>query len=183
MSYKEKDNSWFFAIFLLLLVIVYFISLGKIDLTSSSKLESDIANTKNQDIENRAKERIKHRIQKLQILVEKKNDLDVELQQKYKWYSFAFRLTLVIIFLSVGATAYFFFSDHSLEGTLNILEVSIILYSLSSFLVFGSIIEFKKFLGNVNLRLKKIVYGKYLNIEKQIANHEEEVNVLIKAIK
>lgn len=166
MSRKRSNNvAWIWIILIVVLIlIIYLVSLGKVNLSETGSIK-EFKDTK---------EQAKNRYDKLIRLIEEKEGLKQKLNRRFRLTYFAVRIILSSLFIGYNLILFFVFEINKLGDLLNWNELFLIGFALVSFLTFGSVHNLNEFILNLRIRLENFVYGKYVDIDKQITKHIEE---------
>lgn len=173
---KIPGWGWFLisilVVFLILLgILLYYSSFGKIDLINS--IEDKII-TKNKWIDHRIRKLNKHRLSKIEL----KKKLDKYVLQLF----LLFRIVVVLLVLIGDVVLYYYcgltnFSDR-IGFVLNINEAIIILYVISLFLYTSKISDLKDLIRKIHLKIQKVVYRKFITLHEDVLKIEIEINQL-----
>ena len=178
---KEKKRNYIPYILLAIIVItliivIYIVSLGQIDLTAEKKKHKEKVDAKNQ----LTKLELRH--EKLKTLIQKKEILNIKLNKRFKLIYFGVRLALMLLTIAYNFILYFVFNITELSSLLKYNSYIVLIVSLFSFIAFGTLVNLKEFTQKIKLWLEVKIYSKYANITKQIETHKEEEISLIASI-
>jgi hypothetical protein len=174
---RKQENSFGILeiIFIVLIILIFIGSFGQVDITlEKGTKESDEAQN------NLSKLQARHK--KLKALIEKKEQLNIKLNTKFKRIYFGVRFVLASLYIGYNALLYFVFNITNLGDLLNWNEFAVIVIALFSFIAFGTFAHVKDFIQNIKIRLESRTYNKYVNITEQLESHKLEVNKLTATI-
>ncbi len=162
-------------IVIIAILIIYIVTLGQIDLTAEKKHKEKV-DTKNQLI------KLELRHEKLKALIQKKEDLNIKLNKRFKIIYLGVRLGLVLLTVTYNILLYFVFDVTELGNILKWNGLIVLIVSVFSFLAFGTTVNVKEFTQKLKLWLEAKIYSKYVNLNEQIEAHKEEELNLITSI-
>ncbi|REH54731.1 hypothetical protein C7448_102255 [Tenacibaculum gallaicum] len=167
MNRKKSNNSFLLALVIVVVIIIYVASLGQVDVT----LEKS---NKQSDEEKNSLSKLQARHKKLKELIQRKEELNIKLNKKFKRIYFGVRFVLASLFVGYNLSLYFLFKITKLGDLLNWNQFALIIMALFSFIAFGTLANVKEFVQNIKMRLELRTYDKYKNITEQIENHKGE---------
>jgi len=172
MSGKKKDSDWlgvFIVLFIIILLILYVVSFGKLNIGNNLKAPNEFKDDK---------EQAQRRHNKLKALIEKKEALKIKLEKRFKRIYFLIRLGFVAVW---AAYLYIFIllgHVNNLEDVLNYSEAAILGWVALNFLTFGNLSTLNGFIDLIKMRLENWIWGKHLNLDSKIELNKQEVVVL-----
>lgn len=169
MATKKDDTNWtLMVLFLLLLLVVYVLSLGKLDVGNNFSAPDEFKDDK---------EQAKRRHDKLKKLLEKKEALKTKLTKRFKRIYFAVRFSFIALWGVYIFTLFKINWVQNLEDVINYSEAAILIWIALNFLTFGSLSNINNFLGLIKVKLENWIWGKHVNIEENIVEHKAEIVV------
>ena len=175
MSKEESNNSLLIVIIIVIVIIIYIGSFGQVDITlEKGSKENDKAKN------NLSKLQARHK--KLKELIQKKEQLNIKLNKKFKRIYFGVRFVLAALYVGYNALLYFVFKITNLGDLLNWNEFAVIVIALFSFIAFGTFANVKDFIYNIKMKLEVKTYNKYIDINEQLEAHIEEATKLTATI-
>lgn len=172
MAKKDSNNTFLIILIIIIVIIIYIASLGQVNI-----IQNNVFNEKEKNIS-----KLKRRHQKLQTLIEKKEDLNKKLNKKFKWIYFGVRFGLTSIYISFNIILYSFFNITVIGEILNWNEAAIIIITLFSFLTFGNFTNVSNFVQAIKMKLEIRIYSKYVNLNNEINSHKNDEEFLIQSI-
>lgn len=168
MNKEKSNNSFLIVLVIVLVIIIYVASLGQVDVTLEKSNDED-AKEKN----SLSNLQIRHK--KLKKLIQKKEQLNIRLNKKFKRIYFGVRFVLASLFVGYNLLLYYTFKITQLGDLLNWNQFVLIIMALFSFIAFGTLANVKEFIQNIKMRLELRTYRKYKDITEQLENHKKEV--------
>lgn len=168
MANKKKISAWFWifmVIFVIVLIVIYVASLGKINIGNASATEEFKDNN----------EQAKRRHDKLKELIEKKTDIKQKLARRFKRIYFAVRLFFVGIWGAYIFVLYKFNFIQNLEDVLNYSKAIILIWVALNFLTFGTLTNLNNFINLIKMKLENWIWGKHINIDEGIEINKAEL--------
>ena len=172
MSKKPNDKHLLLyiviAFVIIIAIIALLVSFGKIDFLN----ETESTNNDNDLSERKLK--LEHRHKKLKELIERKKELRIKLQNKFRWIYFWVRFGLLFICATYNFFIWKFELAKDLGTFLNYNEVVLLILFALNFLFFKNLIGLKEIIDYVKNIVENRVYKKYIKIEIQIDVHSNE---------
>jgi quinol-cytochrome oxidoreductase complex cytochrome b subunit len=162
------------VILITILIIVFVISLGKLDVGRTQLAPAEFKDDK---------EEAKRKHQRLSELLAKEEQLKIKLTKTFKRIYFIVRILFVLLWGGILFTLYKFGSISNLGDILNYSEAGILIWLVLNFLTFGTISNLQDFISLIRTQLENWIWGKYIHLDSQIENHRLELNKLETKIK
>jgi len=167
MQNKNDDELpiWVIGFFLLLILIIYVGTLGKIGPNNVVKFPDEYKDST---------EEARRRHKRLKELLDKQQGLKAKLDKKFKWTYFFVRLFSVLSWFALMIVFVFLGLIHNLGDALNYSEGCILLLITINFVTFGSLTNLDKFSDSIKTKTENWVYGKYLSLDEKINLNKAE---------
>lgn len=172
---KKNSTVWFWIIlFIIILVVVYILSLGKVDI-SKTELRPNIKSP-DEFKDNEVQAQCRH--DRLKSLIDKKEGLKLKLNRRFKWIYFFVRLGFICLWAAYILLFIYLGKINDLESALNYSEAAILVWLALNFLTFGRLSNLHNFINLIKLKLENWIWGKYLNIDIIIEANKGELKEL-----
>lgn len=162
-----------FVLLLIALIVVYLFTIGKVNLLSSKDEEKSKENEHKEKLENRIRI-LDHRYKKVQKVLEKKQVLKGQLDTVSRYIFLGVRLVIVFIFIAVGLVAHIYLNAGFNEIVVYI-QTGLVVICFLAFVIFGNPKNIIAMWSHLTKKLTLYIYGKYINLDRQIDSHNEEL--------
>jgi hypothetical protein len=171
---ESKEASMFLvAIVIILLIVFYLASLGKLNPAGIGKLPDELKESI---------EKAKHRHKKIMAVLETQHALKTKLNKRFRTIYFFIRLGFVLLWAAFLVAFYFFGLVKNLGDGLNYSEALVLALIAVNFLTFGTISNLEKFIEVIKIKTENWIYGKHKNLNQKIEKYKIEDKELIKTI-
>ncbi len=174
MSLKRTNNSAAdnialigITVLLILLVLAYIFSAGKVNYLSTDFY------TKKKNLREK-KKLIQSRYDRIQKILERKKAIKTKLDKIANVVLFSVRLILVLMILTICFWLVYYINISVIE-IIEYIGGLVILLGLISFIIFGSPASFLSLWDYLGKKLKLLIYGKYIDLDKHIDSHNREL--------
>lgn len=174
---KKKNYTLFWILFIIFMIIAYIGSFGKIDI-NIEKEKREKEHSSNDKLT-----KLKSRYQRITKLIQKKESLYLKLSKKFKRIYFGVRVVLTGFYMTYNFLLYYFFDIKKLGDILNWNQLAVMIIVLFSFTTFGTFSNAQDYIKRLKMRLEISIYGKYINLDKQLEEHNQEKLLLTASIK
>jgi type II secretory pathway pseudopilin PulG len=147
------------AFIFVVVIMVYVITIGRIDLQQSIEREKKI-------------DRLQSRHRRYKELVSRRKGLKKKLDRRFSVAYFGTRLILIGLWLGLNCLLANLFNDFSLGAFLNYNEALVIALAVLSFLAFGNLSSLKNWVEKLKITMENRVYGKYIDLDQKIEADE-----------
>ncbi|MCT4664933.1 MAG: hypothetical protein N4A45_06835 [Flavobacteriales bacterium] len=171
MKRSDWKNIIIGVLIILLVILLFIFTLGQADLTTKDSELEDKEDLKRKH----AVSNLQYRHQKLKVIVEKKEGLWKKLRRIFSIIYFGVRLSLSAIYIGFNVILYYEFNITKLSELLNWNQLALLVISLVSFMIFGTIANVKEFISKIKYWLELKIFSKYVDINQQITKHENEM--------
>lgn len=162
-----------FVLLLIALIVVYLISAGKVNFLQSSNEEKHPHDERKKKLEERVKI-LDYQYERVQKILERKLTLKKELDHISKNIFIGVRLFLVFLLILFGLGAHVFLNAN-LRDLFNYLEIGIVVLCFFVFVLFGNPTNITSLWDHLTKKLTLYIYGRYINLDVQIASHNEDL--------
>lgn len=176
MTKKEKGVlTWvFIGLLLVIAIVAYLISIGKINFVSSPNSKHD---DDKDEFKKSLSERISllnHRYEKVQKILTKKRDLKEKLNRVCNNIFLWVRISLVLLLIGVGIVIHAL-TGASFKDVVDYIQIFVLLICFLGFVRYGNPINILSIWSHVTKKLTLYVYGRYINLDLQIESHGSEL--------
>lgn len=155
---RKISNIWIVLV-IILIIVIFILSFGKISSDEIKIIPNEFKDSK---------EEAKRKHERLLGIIEKKEDLKLRLDKKFKQVYFFVRIGLVTLWLLLLLPFYINGFIKNLNDLLSFSEACILIIIIVNFITFGTITNLKNYLRVIKNKTENWVYGKYINIDKAI---------------
>jgi len=173
MNSTQSKTDHFWAIIILLLIvalIVYAVSFGKVDLITEKPGDKDSLSEKRRLAE------IRHK--KLQSLIKAKKNLKIKLDKRFKTIYLLVRIAFLCIYVGLNIALYFVLGMSDISVLFNWNQMVLTAFGVLNLILIGTEIKLTAAIGYFKTLIENRVYAKYVNINQQINNHQSEAELL-----
>lgn len=172
---KKHIKNFLIILAFVAVIVIFITSLGTVNITEIQELKE------NKDSENNLS-KLQSRHKRLKFLIQKKEELNLRLNKKFKRIYFGVRIVLVALYIGYNALLYFVFNITKLSDLLNYNQLAIIVITLCSFIAFGTFANVKEFVANIKMTLESKTYSKHINLDEELTKHKIDESHLIASI-
>ncbi len=167
MSQNKPDIKPWILFVIIVLVLIYLLTLGKADFLS------ELNDDRKQDLSER-KKLLDHRYNRVQGILDRKKALKKKLETICKRVLLGVRLALVLLLIGgiIITYSYYKFTLLDLAGYFGVAAIGILLIG---FIIVGSPANFFTMWTFAEKKLTLKIYGKYIDIDQDIAGHEKQL--------
>ena len=171
-----KDSDLFIILVIIAIVVVYLISVGTLDISKNKKLPNEL-NDSLKEAEKKQKqiEKAKQEQRKLQKRIKQQEEQQKRLDKRFKRIFFLVRFSFVVLWGVILFVLYLIGFNTSLEDSLNISELIILILITLHFLTFGTITNLEKYIKLIRIRIKNWIYRKYAKLNQEIELNKQKL--------
>lgn len=163
---KNNLNTLLIIIIVVISILTFIISIGTFDSFKGKKKSDDKMSDK---------EIAKLQLKRIQALEAKQIKLKRKLNRKFKQIYFGVRLCLLLLWGGMIYSLYLFGMINNFNDFTNYSEISLLIIFIFNFLTFGSLKSLRDYIDSIKGRIKKMVYGKYIDLEERITTNQNRI--------
>lgn len=161
---RVNENALAIALIIFFVILVYLLTIGKISIPIWNKSESS--------------EEIKRKHKRLVSHLDKQKALKLKLDKLFVKIYFLVRVIFIGLWMLLTYSLYHFELVEDLGEVLNYFQAIFLTIIALNFLVFGNLVNIKTYVNYVKRMVENRVYGKYINLDDKINDHENKLNEL-----
>ena len=174
-----KDFDIVIVLLILFGVIIYFISIGKIDVSKFKFLPQEFRDSINEAIKKKKEgEEKRKECLKLQKKVSKLKNVIIKKEKRYKRVFTLVRIIFVLLWLIYLLILHMLGYNDNLEDSLNLSEFMILFLLTIHFLTFGTISNLDKYIEGVRSRIHNWIFRDIDFIYDEINQNEKKLVVI-----
>lgn len=165
MANKTGFGTIIVILFITILIIVFVLSLGKVNTIEVSPVKAF----------NAEKEEAQRKFKQFQKILRSQKKLKKELDKKFKRIYFSVRIIVLILWALIISAFYYFGWATSILEIVGIASLPLWFVKMANYLASGTSLNLEDFIKITEMKTKNWIYGEYINLDQIIEERETQL--------